>query len=390
MTPPALTPDDLSALRQLRRDLHRHPELSGDEAETAQRIAAALAPTGADETVTGLGGHGLAAVYRGRAAGPTVLLRCELDGLPIGEMPGPAHVSRRSGKAHLCGHDGHMAILCGVARGLARWRPERGRAVLLFQPAEETGAGARAVLADPKFRPLAPDWAFALHNLPGLETGHVRLRSGTLTCASRGMRVGFAGRTAHASQPETGLAPTRAVCRLIEAAEAMSAGDVSDPGFILVTPVHARIGEPAFGVAPGEGEVMLTLRTATDTAMSGLAARCEALARDLAAADGLTCTIGFADIFQAGNNDPAAVAMLEQALRHEGIPFATAAAPMRWSEDFGAFGAGCRAAMFLIGSGADTSDLHNPDYDFPDVLIEPASRIFLRLLANLPEPAQTD
>lgn len=383
LMPPDLSPNDLTDLTAFRHALHRRPELSGAEEATARAVVQWLEQTAPDRIITGLGGHGVAAVYDGRADGPTILLRSELDALPIAEQPGPDHQSQFPGVAHLCGHDGHTAILCAVARRLTHSRPATGRVVLLFQPAEETGAGARSVLADPKYAEIAPDWAFALHNLPGLETGHVRLRSGTLCCASRGMHVNFTGRTAHASQPETGLAPTRAICDLIEAAEALSHGDVTDPNFALVTVVHARIGEPAFGVAPGAGEVMLTLRTAENAAMARLVTQCEALAKDLSARDHLGCAISYADIFEASVNDAGAVAEIERALTAEGIPFATSPAPMRWSEDFGAIGAQCRGAMFLIGSGTGQPDLHNPDYDFPDALIEPASRIFSRILVNL-------
>ena len=149
MSDPLGMKHDLIALRHA---LHRQPELSGAEAGTAALITDALRGTAPDRLVTGLGGHGVAAVYDSGQPGPTVMFRAELDALPIPDASGVAHASQRPGLGHLCGHDGHMAILMG----LAGTRPARGRMVLLFQPAEETGAGARAVLADPRLWRAAP------------------------------------------------------------------------------------------------------------------------------------------------------------------------------------------------------------------------------------------
>ena len=128
--------------------------------------------------MTGLGGHGVAAIYEGREPGPTVMVRCELDALPIEEISESPHRSQAPGKSHACGHDGHMTMVAALSRGLGRQRPQRGRAVLLFQPAEENGAGAAAVIADPKFAEIAPDYAFSLHNKPGLPLGYITLSEG--------------------------------------------------------------------------------------------------------------------------------------------------------------------------------------------------------------------
>ena len=219
-----LTDRDVAELTEWRHELHRAPELSGQEAETARKVAAFLATTSADSIVTSIGGHGVAAVYQGAEPGPTVMFRAELDGLPIDEISDAPYRSAVAGKGHLCGHDGHMATLAALARGLGRQRPARGRAVLLFQPAEENGAGAAAVLADPKFQSLSPDYAFALHNLPGLPLGHVALDEGPVNCASRGMRIALTGKTAHASTPEHGASPMPAVAALMPALTALGTG----------------------------------------------------------------------------------------------------------------------------------------------------------------------
>ena len=158
-------------LVMLRRELHQAPEVSGEEALTAARIMEFVERLNPDRLVSGLGGHGVAAVFDSGQPGPSVLFRCELDGLPIKEISAVDWRSRTDGKGHLCGHDGHMAIVCGLGMALAARRPARGRVIVLFQPAEETGAGAAAVIADPDFSSLRPDFAFALHNLPGLPLG---------------------------------------------------------------------------------------------------------------------------------------------------------------------------------------------------------------------------
>jgi len=209
-----LDQQNLAELVAWRRNLHRNPELSGEEKETARTVQNFLSTTGAD-IITGVGGHGILAIYQGEAPGPTIMLRAELDGLPIQEASLISHRSVVPGKAHLCGHDGHMTILAGVARGLGRKRPRRGRAVLLFQPAEEDGTGAAAVIADRKFQQVQPDFVFSLHNLPGVPLGKVAISEGLVNCASRGMRIALSGRTAHASNPELGVSPQQAVVRLL-------------------------------------------------------------------------------------------------------------------------------------------------------------------------------
>jgi len=378
-----LTNQDITELIEWRRGLHRNPEISGEEFETARTVQALLAAAGADRVISGIGGQGVAGIFEGREPGPTVMFRAELDALPIEEISQAPHRSRVPGKAHLCGHDGHMAILAALARGLSRQRPQRGRAVLLFQPAEETGAGAAAVVADPKFREIAPDFVFALHNLPGMKFGKAALIEGPVSCASRGMRVVFTGKTAHASMPETGLSPVSAVAHLMPALTAMGGGGPMDESFAMVTVTHARIGEPAFGIAPAHGEVWATLRTLTDSGMDALVARAERLANDAARASGLSVEISYSDIFRHCENAPEAVAHLRRALDMEGVPHDRGDLPMRPSEDFGHLGANAPAAMFFLGAGERHAALHNPDYDFPDDLIGIGARVFMRTLRDL-------
>lgn len=378
-----MTPERLAQLTRLRHALHQIPEVSGAEEKTAAMVADYLRQHQPDQLLTGLGGHGVAAVFEGRADGPTVLIRCELDGLPIEELSDQPYRSTHAGRGHLCGHDGHMTMVAALAEDLAAQRPERGRAVLLFQPAEETGKGAAAVIADPAFQQIAPDYAFSLHNLPGLPVGQVALCSGAANCASRGMRIKLTGKTSHAAAPQDGVSPAGAIARLLPGLVAL--GNVGDlgPEFALVTLTHARLGEATFGIAPGQAEVWATLRTVTDTRMEQLITAATALVERTCAAEGLGHAIEFDDVFDACTNDPEAVELLRAAAADAGYPIQMQNQPQRWSEDFGQFGKTAKSAMFWLGSGENQPQLHNPDYDFPDAAIPAGAGIFLHTVRNL-------
>ena len=378
-----LTNRDVVELTEWRRKLHRQPEISNEEEKTAKEVVNFLADTAPDKVLTGLGGHGVAAVYDSGQAGPTVLFRSELDALPIEELSGVEHSSQVQGKSHMCGHDGHTAILAALGRQFGRDRPARGRVVLMFQPAEETGNGAAGVVADPRFGEIQPDFAFSLHNLPGVPFGEVRLKAGTVNCASRGMRIVLEGKTAHSSMPETGISPMQAVSELMPALPALGRGTFADEDFGMVTVTHCAMGEAVFGIAPGHAEVWATLRTRRDERMAELVADAEALASKIGAKHGLSARFDYHEIFVASVNAPDAVEHLNRALDEEGVARSEDTLPMRASEDFGIFGHSAKSAMFFLGAGEKYPSLHNPDYDFPDDLIPIGSRIFLRTARNL-------
>lgn len=378
-----LTNQDIADLVAFRRELHRFPEISNEEEQTAQRVVAFLSETGPDKVLEHMGGHGVAVVYDSGKPGPTVLFRSELDALPIEELSDAPHRSSIQGKSHMCGHDGHTAILAAMGRQLGRRRPAQGRVVLMFQPAEETGNGAAGVVADPRYETIRPDFAFSLHNLPGTPLGHVRLKPGVVNCASRGLRIVLEGKTAHSSMPETGFSPMLAVSRLMPALAKLGGGSFHDDDFAMVTVTHAAMGEAVFGIAPGRAEVWATLRTRLDGRMADLCAAAEALAQKAAAEDGLRVAIDYHEIFLASLNAPEAVDRLRAALDAEGVRHDEEELPMRASEDFGIFGHTSKSAMFFLGAGTDLPALHNPDYDFPDDLIAIGSGIFMRTARDL-------
>lgn len=367
----------MTAALQLRHSLHACPDLSGSEHATAARIRDFFAPLRPDAVFSGLGGSGVAFVFDSGVAGDTLMLRCELDALPVQESADLPWHSTRMGVSHKCGHDGHMAILAMVGERLARQRPAKGRVVLLYQPAEETGVGAQQVTADPQFSRIRPDLVFGLHNVPGFPAGQIIVREGTFSCASRGMRVRLTGKAAHAAQPETGSSPAAAVARILDASDNVAAALAADE-LVLATVVGVSMGGPNFGMAPAAAEVCVTLRAETDATMRRLVQHFESLVRHEAGRCGLQFDIDYQDVFDATVNSPAAVDIVRQA--SVGMSLAEIAEPFRWSEDFGRFTQLGAGAFFGLGAGETVPALHNDDYDFPDALLQQGAHVFLKII----------
>jgi amidohydrolase len=345
-----------------------------------------LAPTKPDKVLTGLGGHGVAAIYDSGMPGPTIAFRAELDALPIQELGAIPHRSIVEGKAHLCGHDGHTTILLGLGRILSRARPASGRVVLIFQSAEEDGSGAAAMIADPRYEEIKPDWAFSLHNMPGVDFGTGKLGVGPANCASRGIWIRLTGSTAHASRPAEGRSPMKAVSELMPALEACGSGKPLGPGFTMVTLTHASMGAESYGVAPGEAKILATLRTVADSEMDALVAQVESLVRDTAGRHGLALEFGYDDVFLASVNDAEATAHLAAGLEQAGIRQQLQTLPSVGSEDFGRFGlSGAKSAMVFLGAGMEWPRIHTPRYDFRDELIPMGIRLFSETLAHCME-----
>lgn len=360
-------PDDTrDQLVALRRELHACAELSGDEASTAEHVARYLSRCEPDGMTTGVGGHGVLAAWSGPAPGPTVLFRCELDALPIPDGERPV--------SHRCGHDGHMAIVAGMADRLRVRRPARGRVVLAFQPSEETGAGAARFVADPAFEPYRPDLAFAQHNLPGQELGHVFVRDGSFASASVGLRVTLTGRSAHAGEPHKGHSPALAMARVVE--ELSRWTDPDWPQGALITVVGARLGRGAFGTSPDDAEVSATLRAWTDRELAALVEQTCARVARIAAEHALSLTSEQVEPFPATVNDPTCTAHVRAGAERAGLAVDELAHAHAWSEDFGHFGSVCPIALFGLGAGVGQPALHAPDYDFPDALIAPGVALF--------------
>lgn len=376
-------PEFFEELIALRHQLHQYPEVSGQEQQTAQCIVDWLETCTPSQIITGLGGHGVAAIFDSGVKGPSVLLRCELDALPIFEVGQPQWRSMIDGKGHLCGHDGHMSIMAGLARVFSWNGPKQGRIILLFQPAEEDGAGARAVIADQKFAQIKPDYTFALHNLPGLKLHDVGIKSGPLNFASEGLRIELTGKTSHASHPEDGISPAKAIATLIDKLPSLPQNLGHDDSSALVTVVHAHMGGDAFGVAPGEGVVMATLRSIDNELQTLLMSHAEELARKEASRYGLEIRLSRGEKFSACTNNHEAADYIRKSARAAGRELIEITKPYRWSEDFGLFGSVSKSALFVLGAGQDMPQLHNPDYDFPDELIKSGMELFENIARDL-------
>lgn len=370
-----------SILRTLRASLHACPEPANGEATTAGIIDGFLRAYAPDEIHTGLGGHGVAAVYRGVEPGPTVLVRAELDALNVedfDERGSPVAIT-----AHRCGHDAHMTMLAGLAPLLARDRPSRGRVVLLFQPAEETGEGAARIIDDPQFQQIRPDAAIALHNLPGFPLGSVVTRAHGFASASVGMRVIFHGKDSHAGEPENARSPLRAIARLMEEVPDLSQPRRDDEPYRLATVTHAVLGRQSFGTTPGFGELWATLRAGSSDALRVLCDEGERRARRLAGESGLDVEIEWREGFPDTRNDPELNRLLIEECEASGIPIVESSQAFRWSEDFGHFGRVCPIVLFGLGVGEEAPALHTPAYAFPDEALEIGLTVHHRMIRRL-------
>ena len=264
-------------------------------------------------------------------------------------------------------------------------RPASGRVILLFQPAEETGVGAQAILEDERWSEIRPDYAFAYHNVPGRPLGEIGLCPGHGNCASRGMRILLEGKSSHAAAPEDGLSPAGAMADLIRILPSLGGGIIGDDDFALCTLTHARLGEPTFGVAPADGELLATLRTTTNERMEALIS--STLSELERAKGNLKAETEWHDVFPAVFNDYDASCIARKAAADLGLAIRDMDAPMRWSEDFGRIGRdGAKAALLYIGSGENQPQLHNPDFDFPDTLLPIAIMQFCGILDRLLGP----
>ncbi|MGM0530653.1 MAG: amidohydrolase [Bacteroidota bacterium] len=365
-------------LVELRQKLHKFPELSGNEYNTARLIKRVLLKYKPDQIIENLGGNGLAAIFRGKEAGPAVLFRCDMDALPICETNQFRYKSSKGSIAHKCGHDGHMAIMLGVAEAIYNDPPQKGSLILLFQPSEENGQGANNVLNDKKFQSIRPDFVFALHNLPGYAEGSIILRKGVFAAASKGMINRLYGKTSHAGEPENGNSPALAMTDIVRGLTFLPQTD-SFEDFTLVTVIHSKLGEIAFGTSPGYAEVMATLRTYSNRDMESLSDKSIKLVNSHGAGYSLRVEINWTEEFPATVNNDEALDAIEQAAKQKKMQTIFIEEPLRWSEDFSNFTLKYPGALFGLGSGINHPQLHNPDYDFPENILDKGIEIYYEL-----------
>ena len=375
--------EKLDDLVKLRHNIHNHPDISGDEADTAQRVREYLEKTKPDTIIENIGGTGVAFVYDSGKKGPTVMVRSELDALPIPEDLDIPYCSEKDTVSHKCGHDGHMAMVAGAGWLLSEHCPQKGKVILLFQPSEETGEGSQRILDDPVFKKIEPDYIFALHNIPGAPLGQVLLKDGVFAAASEGLITRLHGATSHAAHPENGRSPSIAAAQIIQEWMSLSQRMFSFETPSLLTVIHARIGEVAFGTSPGEAEVMATIRALDNDVLHKLSKTAEERAQSLAAMHNLDAEVERTQRFEATVNDPDCNQVIRSMAEKLGYKTKELSHPFSWSEDFGRFTNKYRGAQFGLGSGKKQPQLHHPDFDFPDELIGYGSMLFYAMVKSV-------
>ncbi|MBQ8223582.1 MAG: amidohydrolase [Bacteroidales bacterium] len=352
----------MKALESLRLKLHNNAELSGCEKKTNKIINSFLEKTNPDIHLKEIGGYNIVAVFKGKNEGKNILLRADIDGLniPDGEKA----------FSHRCGHDGHTAILCGLAKVYAKERPERGNVILLFQAAEETGEGAQAVINDPLFREFKIDAAFALHNLPGYARHQIVLKKKCFASASQGLKLIFDGATSHASQPDKGNNPQIVITTLLEAFQKKYDNLRHDRHRTTLTVTHVVIGEETFGVTPGHAEIWLTLRSQDDDSLNSLTQSTIDLCKFVAKEFKLSFSYSIHEDFPTTTNSDKEVDVVEQGAKDLKLSVNIIKDAFPWSEDFGRFGILCPICLFGLGCGLEHEPLHSPRYEFEDEIID--------------------
>ncbi len=359
----------MDELIRLRHELHRNPELSGQERATGKRIRFYLNKYRPDELLTGIAGEGMAAIYNGVDSGPTIMLRCDMDALPITEAVNRQHMSSVPGVCHACGHDGHMVMVSGVAAKIKENPIKRGRVILFYQPSEENGLGARQSIERLKELNLFPDYAFAFHNMPKFPLGSIVLGKNTFSAASKGLVIRLVGMSSHAAHPEKGNNPALAIAKITQELCSLTSKHTFNQ-FVLLTVIHIRLGEVAFGTSPGEGQIMVTLRSFDDRDMEKLSEMAINVAREIGVSHGLAVETSITDDYPAALADKSLTNLVSEVALAHGYDIVELDEPNRWAEDFANFTQQCPAILMGLGVGLDVPDLHSPDYDFPDEALE--------------------
>lgn len=360
----------MDELIRLRHELHRNPELSGQERATAKRLRFFLSRYKPDILYPNVGGEGMIAIYNGTEDGPTLLFRCDMDAIPVQENSRNQYKSLVPSVSHGCGHDGHMTIISGLAVKLHNKPPQRGRVALLYQPSEETGEGAKNVVDYIKEHlEIKPEYIFGLHNMPKYPEGKVLLAKHTFSAASKGIIINLTGKNSHAAYPERGLNPAAATAEIIQSLLSLK-DNLKFQNFVLVTIVHVKVGEVAFGTSAGSAVIMATLRAFDNADMAILSENAITQAEQTAQKYGLGINTSFTDDFPATNCDISLTELTQSILTENNIDFGYLEQPNRWSEDFAHYSKIGKSIIFGLGAGENQPEIHTPDYDFPDSIVD--------------------
>ncbi len=363
----ALTPE----ITAIRRDIHRHPELMYDEHRTAALVAEKLKEWGVDEVVTGIGQTGVVGVIKGKShgSGKVIAMRADMDALPIHEETNLEHRSTVPGKMHACGHDGHTAMLLGAAKYLTQTRDFDGTAVLIFQPAEEGGAGAKAMIDDGLISRFGIQEVYGMHNKPGVPVGRFEITKGPAMAAADRIHIKIEGLGGHAAAPHRVNDPIVASCALVSALQTVASRNADPLDSIVVSVTALNAGE-AFNVIPQTAEIKGSVRTLTPQTRELAQKRITEIVEGVMKAFGmkyeLEYHLGYPVTFNHHGQTDFVTSVAKEAFGSDAIT--TDVPPTMGSEDFSFMLEERPGAFINIGNG-DSAGLHHPAYEFNDKAI---------------------
>jgi len=368
-------------LVEFRHALHRAPETGFEVSQTASRIAARLRAAGLEVT-EGVGGTGVVATLRSGEGGRAIGLRADMDALPITEESALDYRSEVPGRFHGCGHDGHSTMLLGAAQALARDGGFTGTVHFVFQPDEENGRGAQAMIDDGLFARFPMDALFGLHNLPGLPVGHFATKTGPFTASEEIFAVTVQGRGGHASAPQHTIDPLVAGAEIITGLQTIVARAV-DPGAYAVVSATEFLTDGARNVIPSTVTIRGDVRAYDNEVSATVERRMRELVTGITAAHGATATVDYAREFEPTVNTAAEVVIAARAAAGiDGAQVQEKHPRMGFSEDFARFLGHVPGCFMLMGNGtegAHASPLHSPRYDFNDAALPVGIAYWTRL-----------
>ncbi|HWT63980.1 MAG TPA: M20 aminoacylase family protein [Ochrobactrum sp.] len=362
----------------LRRDIHAHPELAFKETRTSALVADYLRKWGYDVT-TGVGGTGVVGTLRRGTSAKTIGIRADMDALPINEATGLEYASGKAGIMHACGHDGHTTILLAAARYLAESGRFSGTLHVIFQPAEEIGAGARRMIEDGLFDRFPVDAVFGLHNWPGITTGQFGFVAGPAMASVDRARIRVNGRGGHGAEPHKSIDPVVVASSIVLALQTVVSRNLDplDTGVVTVASIH---GGDALNVIPAHVDLGLTIRSFSQSVREELRRRIESVARSQAESYGAVADVDYQWGFPALINAKAETEFARQVALTT-FPKGTVIEdfrPRTASEDFAFMLEQRPGTYFFVGNG-DSAGLHNPQYNFNDEVLLPAALFWVRL-----------
>jgi len=367
-----------------RRDIHEHPELLYDVHRTAAFVADRLREFGCDEVATGIGRTGVVGVIRGRKPGgqgdiKTIGLRADMDALPIQEATDLDYASKTPGKMHACGHDGHTAMLLGAARYLAETRNFAGDAVVIFQPAEEGGAGAAAMIKDGLMDRFAIDQVYGMHNGPGIPIGAFATRSGPIMASTDDVDIRIEGHGGHAARPHLCIDSLLVGAQLVTALQSIVSRSVDPLAAAVVSICHFQAGN-ARNVIPQTAELKGTVRTLNAKVRELVEKRVREVVAGVAQMTGARIDLTYKKNYPVLVNPAAQTELASQVAREvAGDANVHEMPPMMGAEDF-AYMLQARPGAFIFCGNGDSAGLHHPAYNFNDEAIVFGTSYWIRLV----------